>query len=61
MKRSYIIAVTYYDSPGILRTFGPYATEEAANAAEPKLQDLYQPEGMGKWEVVPMYSIDTED
>jgi hypothetical protein len=57
VKRSYALVVSYYDSSAAIRCFGPYGTEEAAKAAEPKLQDLFHPDGTGKWDVVPMYSI----
>ena len=60
MKRSYALIVSHWDGSGILRAFGPYGSEADAKAAEPTLQDLYQPEGIGKWEMVPMFSIDTE-
>jgi hypothetical protein len=60
VKRSYALVVSYSDGSGILRAFGPYGTEEAARAAEPKLQELFAPDGTGKWEVVPLYSITTE-
>lgn len=57
MKRAYILAVSYSDRSGILRAFGPYATEAAAKAAEPELQALYESDGTGLWEIVPMYEI----
>lgn len=61
MKRAYALVVSYHDGSAILRAFGPYPTEDAAKAAEPDLQDLYYPDGIGKWEVVPMYAITMED
>jgi hypothetical protein len=61
VKRFYILTVSHFDGSGILRAFGPYDTEEAAKTAEPKLQDLYYPDAIGKWDVVPMYTITTED
>lgn len=61
MKRSYALIVSHWDNSGIIRAFGPYDSEDVAKAAEPQLQDLYQPEGIGKWEVIPMFNINTED
>lgn len=61
MQRSYALVVSHWDGSGILRAFGPYDTEAAAKAAESKLQDLYEPDSGGKWQVVPMYTITTEN
>jgi hypothetical protein len=61
MKRSFALVVSEWDGSGIFRAFGPYDSEADAKGAEPKLQDLYGPEGIGKWEVVPMFTITTED
>jgi hypothetical protein len=61
MKRSYVITVSHWDASGVLRAFGPYDTEQAAHDAQPALLDLYGPDPGGKWEVIPMFTITTED
>lgn len=60
MKRSYALVVSHWDGSGIIRAFGPYESEDAAKAAEADLQDLYQPDGIGKWETVTLFNITTE-
>lgn len=61
MKRSFILTVSYWDSSGVLRAFGPYDTEQAANDAQSKLLDLYGADPGGKWEVTTLFTIPTED
>ena len=57
MIRQYALAVSYSDGSGILRTFGPYPTEDAAKTAEPGLRELYEPDSFGTWAVVPLFSV----
>lgn len=59
MNRSYVLVTSEWDGSGIGRAFGPYDTEEAAKAAQPDLQELCDPHGSARWDVLPMYTITT--
>lgn len=58
MKKRFIIALCHHDSSGVIQSFGPYETEEAANAAEVGIGDIVNLYGStGRFVVTPCYDF----
>lgn len=61
MKKRFVLALCHFDSPGVIHSFGPYETEEAAKAAETELYDIVNYCGQaGRFQIVACYGLALE-
>jgi hypothetical protein len=62
MKKRFVLALCHHDARGVIQAFGPYETEEAAQAAETEIYDIVNYCGnTGRFEVTPCCDLTLED